>query len=153
MRQCVLTVVFALGIDSHTLHAQLDTRAHRAMGFDQDRTAHHFVLRTDGGIISVEVKDSSDDASRDAIRRHIRRIASDFEAGRFDAPLETHGEEPPGVPMMRALRSSIRYIVEQMPGGARVRIASSNNEVVAAIHDFLRYQIREHHTGDSTESP
>ena len=34
------------------------------------------------------------------------------------------------------------------PAGARVRMMSTNNAAIAAIHDFLAYQIREHQTGD-----
>jgi len=49
---------------------------------------------------------------------------------------------------MRALRRSIRYVVEQTAGGARLRMNSTNDAAIAAIHDFLAYQIREHQTGD-----
>ena len=53
------------------------------MGFDQERTTHHFVLEADGGIISVEANDLADVLNRDAIRTHMRRIATDFAAGRY----------------------------------------------------------------------
>jgi hypothetical protein len=128
--------------------AALKERGRRAMGFDQDRTTHHFILRPDGGIISVEVNDPTDDTNRNAIRTHLERITADFATGRFDAPLLTHGEEPPGTSAMRALRRSIRYVVERTAGGARVRMSSTNDAAIAAIHDFLAYQIREHQTGD-----
>jgi hypothetical protein len=128
--------------------AALKERGRRAMGFDQDRTTHHFILRPDGGIISVEVNDPTDDTNRNAVRTHLQRIAADFAAGRFDAPFATHGEEPPGTSAMRALRRSIRYVVERTAGGARVRMRSTNDAAIAAIHDFLAYQIREHQTGD-----
>ena len=128
--------------------AALKERGRRAMGFDQDRTTHHFILRPDGGIISVEVNDPNDDTNRNAIRTHLERIAEDFTMGRFDAPFATHGEEPPGTSAMRAQRRSIRYVVEQTASGARVRISSTNDAAIAAIHDFLAYQIREHQTGD-----
>ena len=128
--------------------AALKDRGRRAMGFDQDRTTHHFILRPDGGIISVEVNDPTDDANRRAIRAHLESIATDFAAGRFDAPLLTHSEEPPGTSAMRARRRSIRYAVEQTAGGARVRMSSTDVAAIAAIHDFLAYQIREHQTGD-----
>ena len=128
--------------------AALKERGRRAMGFDQDRTTHHFILRPEGGIISVEVNDPTDDTNRNAVRTHLQRIAADFAAGRFDAPFATHGEEPPGTSAMRALRRSIRYVVEQTAGGARLRIISTHDAAVAAVHDFLAYQIREHQTGD-----
>jgi hypothetical protein len=118
------------------------------MGFDQDRTVHHFTLRSDGGIISVEVVDPADTRNRESIRTHLRRIAIEFAAGRFGAPLAIDGDEPPATSMMRALRSSIRCVVEETPGGARVHLTSSDPVAVAAIREFLAYQIREHRTGD-----
>jgi hypothetical protein len=127
-------------------HDMLKERGRLAMGFDQDRTTHHFVLRPDGGIISVEVNDPSDDQNRRAIRQHLRQIAIDFADGRFDAPLQTHGEEPPGTSLMRSLRSAIRYMAEETANGARVVIRSSDRRAVDAIHEFLAYQIREHRT-------
>jgi hypothetical protein len=122
----------------------------QAMGFDQERTAHHFILHADGGTISVEVNDAADEDNRRAIRTHLRQIALDFAAGRFDAPFFTHGEEPPGTAVMRALLASIRYAAEDTPRGARVRLTTTNRAAIAAIHEFLVYQIREHRTGDPT---
>jgi hypothetical protein len=136
-----LTVIAVLGVPVPAL-AQ--------MGFDQERTTHHFLLRPDGGIIRVDANTAADHASTQAIRTHLRRIARDFAAGRFDAPVATHAEEPDGTAVMRALASRIRYAFEETPAGAMVRIASADPNAVAAIHEFLRYQIREHHTGDPT---
>jgi hypothetical protein len=53
-------------------HTSMDERGAADMGFDQDRTAHHFLLFKDGGAIDVGVKDRSDTNNRDAIRSHCR---------------------------------------------------------------------------------
>ena len=37
--------------------AGVDQRGDKAMGFDHDKTAHHFALTADGGTISAEVLD------------------------------------------------------------------------------------------------
>src|ERR1044072_7446983 len=76
--------------------AALEERGRAAMGFDQDATTHHFLLRPDGGVISVEVNAADDDVNRQAVRTHLRRIALEFSAGRFDAPVATPAEGPPG---------------------------------------------------------
>jgi len=34
-----------------------------------------------------------------------------------------------------------------------VRITTRDGEALAAVHEFLRYQIREHHTGDPLTVP
>ena len=133
----------------HADHAaMLKQRGAAAMGFDQDKAVHHFLVMPDGGTIQVEARDTADTATLAAIRTHLRQIAISFSAGNFDAPFATHGEVPPGVPATRQLKSAIKYRFEETANGGRVRIATTNADAVAAIHAFLRYQIREHRTGD-----
>jgi hypothetical protein len=128
--------------------AELKKRADAAMGFDQDATTHHFLITDDGGVIQVTVNDARDTANRDAIRAHLEKIAQDFSAGLFDSPFATHGEVPPGVPILQQRKASVTYRYEAIDGGARVRIVASDPEAVAAVKEFLRYQIREHKTGN-----
>ena len=129
--------------------AALKTRGAAAMGFDQDRAVHHFILTKSGGAIQVEAASASDETTRAAVRQHLRAIASAFAAGDFAAPRATHDETPPGVATLDRLRKAIAYRFVDTKQGGRVEIASSNRDAVAAIHEFLRYQITEHHTGDS----
>ena len=63
-----------------------------------------------------------------------------------------HDEVPPGVPVMKEKRAEISYTFEELPTGARVFIKSANPEALKAIHDFLRFQIEDHHTGDDAEA-
>ena len=128
--------------------AEMKKNGNTAMGFDQDKTTHHFLLSNDGGRIQVGSNAASDTASRDEIRVHLKQISEQFAAGDFRAPLATHSETPPGVPTMQRLKAKIRYSFAERPQGAEVRIRSSDPEAVSAIHDFLRYQIKEHATGD-----
>ena len=62
-----------------------------------------------------------------------------------------HDQIPPGVPTMKRLKGEIRYEYEPTAAGARVRISSGNREAIRAIHDFLRFQITDHQTGDPLE--
>lgn len=52
---------------------------------------------------------------------------------------------------MKDLKAEIQYNYEELLDGARVRIQTKNSEALQAIHQFLKFQIREHHTGDSVE--
>lgn len=128
--------------------AEMKRRGAAAMGFDQDATTHHFRLRDDGGAIEVEVRDAADTAATDAIRSHLREITRDFAEGNFAKPFQTHGEVPPGVDDMTRLKGSIAYTFEDLPKGGRVRIRAATSEARNAVHAFLKYQIREHATGD-----
>jgi hypothetical protein len=128
--------------------AELKKRGGEAMGFDQDKTAHHFRLYEAGGAIEVVTKDPADDVSRAQIRTHLKTIAEQFAAGDFGKPLATHGELPPGVRTMQDRRNALTFKYEELPGGGRVRITASDAKATDAVHEFLRYQIREHATGD-----
>ena len=128
--------------------ADMKKRGTAAMRFDQDKVAHHFLMTADGGSIQVEVRDPSDQTDRDAIRAHLRQIAAEFAKGDFEAPFATHAEIPPGVPTLQRLKSAVTYTFEETLKGGRVRIATNNADALASIHEFLVYQIREHHTGD-----
>ena len=54
--------------------AEMKEHGNLAMGFDQDKTTHHFNLTADGGSIAAEANDPADAASRDQIRVHLREI-------------------------------------------------------------------------------
>ena len=130
-------------------HASDDRRAARAMGFDQERTVHHFSLFKDGGAIDVGVKDATDTKNRDAIRSHLPHLAMMFGGGRFDAPMLVHDSaHVPGTKVMAARKDAIRYQYAETPNGGRVTIVTSDPEPLGAVHAFLKYQIVEHKTGD-----
>jgi len=131
---------------------EMKKRGAEAMGFDQDATTHHFTLAATGGAIEVTVKDKSDEKTIAAIRGHLRSIAGEFSEGRFDKPFQTHGEVPPGIVEMQKRRRRIAYRYEDLSQGGAVRIETTDAAALEAIHWFLRYQITEHHTGDSLQS-
>lgn len=130
---------------------ELKRRGAEAMGFDQDAVTHHFTPTSSGGFIEVTVKNAKDQGTIAAIRSHLQSIAADFARGSFAKPFQTHGEVPPGVPEMRADKDSITYRYEELPLGGRVRIATSDDHARNAVHQFLRYQIKEHQTNDPME--
>src|SRR2546425_12786457 len=61
----------------HDAHSAMNARGESAkgMGFSQNSTVHHFLLKPDGGVIQVEAKNSSDTANRDIIRVHLAHVA------------------------------------------------------------------------------
>ena len=52
---------------------------------------------------------------------------------------------------MKQKRAAISYTLEQLPNGASLRIKTADEQALQAIHDFLRFQIEDHHTGDATD--
>jgi hypothetical protein len=132
-------------------HATMESHGDQAMGFPHDKTTHHFRLISDGGTIEVTANDPNDKANTEAIRSHLSHIAKMFGEGDFSAPMFTHDIVPPGITTMKLMKSAIHYAYEELPSGGRVQIQSADQVALASIHDFLRFQIAEHQTGDSVE--
>ena len=74
-----------------------------------------------------------------------------FSQGNFSIPMFVHDQTPPGVETMKQQKGAITYKYEQTERGGRVRISTGNGEALKAIHEFLRFQIQEHQTGDPLE--
>jgi hypothetical protein len=66
-----------------------------------------------------------------------------FADGNFKAPMLIHDQTPPGVPVLRRLKAEIICKGENTDQGGSVRIMSKNAEALTAIHEFLRFQIKE----------
>jgi hypothetical protein len=116
-------------------------RGEKRMGFSQTTTTHHFLLSADGGVIQVEANGPTDTATRDNIRMHLTHITKAFSSGDFAIPMVVHDTTPPGVPVMKQLKDKIRYKFEETPGGARVVIATADPDALAAVLQFLKFQI------------
>jgi hypothetical protein len=132
-------------------HKTVEKNGDQAMGFPHDKSTHHFRILSDGGAIEVTANDSNDKTNAAAIRFHLSRIATMFGSGDFSTPMFVHDGVPPGVTTMKLMKSAIHYTYEELPSGGIVRIKSEDPIAIAAIHDFIRFQITDHQTGDSLE--
>lgn len=132
-------------------HAEVNKRGDKAMGFSHEKTTHHFRLFKDGGAIEVNANQAKDIESLNQIRMHLAHIAQMFSEGNFSTPMLVHDELPPGAKTMAQVKTVISYKYEETKTGGRVRISTDNAQALAAIYEFLRYQINEHRTGDSLE--
>jgi hypothetical protein len=99
-------------------------------------------------VIRLEAAEAADEVGRDQARAHLEHVAVSFAAGDFAMPMFIHGQVPPGASTMARLRDSIRYRYEPTERGGRVTVETSNREARQAIHEFLRFQIRDHRTKD-----
>jgi TusA-related sulfurtransferase len=129
--------------------ADVEKQGDGAMGFPHGATTHHFRVSPDGGTIEVTVNDPKDTQNIDAIRGHLNHIATMFSNGDFSIPMFVHSQTPPGVTEMKDKRNVISYTFEKLETGGRVRISTNNQDALNAIHDFLNFQIADHHTGDN----
>jgi hypothetical protein len=147
-------LLLALSVSTNAVqdhHGAMDKRGATVMGFDQQRTAHHFLLFADGGAIDVSVRDGSDATNLFAIRSHLPHISKMFGEGNFEAPMLVHdSKNVPGTKTMAARKDRIRYHYVETPNGGLVDITSTDAEALSAVHAFLKFQIADHKTGDRT---
>jgi hypothetical protein len=153
----VTTFVFAI-LASSAIAAQqaahpssLDERGAHVMGFDQQKTTHHFYLYPDGGAIDVSANDPDDRTDIKAARAHLPHIATMFGEGDFSAPVLVHATNVPGTADLARLKDRLSYRYEETPRGGRVNIRTADPDALAALHTFLRFQIADHKTGDSPD--
>ena len=130
---------------------EMNMRGDKHMGFDHLKTTHHFLLANDGGAIQVEANDAKDTDSRDQIRGHLRHITTMFSEGNFEVPMLIHEKTPPGSEVMQKLKGEISYKYKETDRGALIQISTSNAQALQAVHKFLKFQIKEHRTGDPLE--
>ncbi|HLW98526.1 MAG TPA: hypothetical protein VKR82_07765 [Candidatus Acidoferrales bacterium] len=164
MKFAIAVVLFSLGLSLPNTFQQTGSsgapqdhntgvkqRGDHAMGFPQDKATHHFYLYTNGGAIQVEANSTADTETKSQIQMHLGHIAQMFADGNFEIPMLVHDQVPPGVPVMKKKRAEITYLFEKTDRGGRVRITTTNPEALQAVHNFLRFQIADHKTGDSTQ--
>jgi hypothetical protein len=133
----------------HDHHAALDARGKQFMGFDQQKTTHHFILLKDGGTIQVTANETRDSQSIAQIRDHLKHIAAVFAKGDFNLPALIHDTQAvPGVEAMRKNVAALAFTFEAIDRGGHVRITGKSPDAIAAVHEFLRFQITDHRTGD-----
>lgn len=134
----------------HDQHAGMNERADHMMGFSHEKTTHHFELTQDGGLIEVRANDLSDTESRDQIRGHFHHIVQMFAAGNFNVPMLVHAQDVPGTAVMSQRKDELHWNLVETPRGAKILITADTKAAIDAVHEFLRFQIADHKTGDCT---
>jgi hypothetical protein len=148
IRTAAFLVLGATLAFSQDHQATVNEHGEHVMGFSHEKTTHHFELTYDGGAIDVRANDAKDTVSRDQIRGHFEHIAQMFTAGNFNAPMLVHGATVPGTATMTRLKDQLHWELKDTPRGARIIITADNNVALDAVHEFLRFQIQDHQTGD-----
>jgi hypothetical protein len=129
---------------------EMQARGEHVMGFPQDKTTHHFELNQEGGVIEVRTNDLNDTQTRDQIRRHFKHIVTMFADGNFSAPMLVHGRDVPGTAVMSQLQGQLHWQLQETPRGAKILVTADDKAGLDAVHEFLRFQIADHKTGDCT---
>jgi hypothetical protein len=71
-------------------------------------------------------------------------------SGNFNVPMLVHSTTVPGTEPMTRLKDQLHWDLQETPRGARIVITVDNKEALDAVHQFLRFQIEDHKTGNCT---
>ncbi len=152
MKRTIASLFFSscVALAQHDHAAMVNRHGDHEMGFSHEKTTHHFELHYDGGVIDVRADDVKDTESRDQIRNHFHHVAQMFKVGNFNVPMLVHSRNVPGTATMTKLKDQIHWDLQETPRGATINIVADNKASLAAVHEFLRFQIADHKTGDCT---
>ena len=142
-----LTTVSALAAEKAS-EQRLDEvveRGSHVMPFDLEQTTHVFSKTEKGGLQQVIVKDKTNTAQIRLIRQHLLKISTEFKKGDFSNPVKIHGNEMPGLEVLRNTKPELLKIdYKELPDGAQINYSSEEAKVVAAIHQYFDAQLSDH---------
>jgi hypothetical protein len=138
-------ILIALGQGGEGTREQaVAERGAPVMGFDLDRTTHRFTPTPTGGIQTVIADDPDDDAQIAIIRDHLQHEAARFRRGDFDDPIQIHGNDMPGIAILRRAQERLDVTFAVVEAGATITYESDDANVVAAVHEWFEAQLRDH---------
>lgn len=114
------------------------------MPFDLETTTHVFENTETGGLQEVVADDPADTEQIELIRDHLRLEARKFRHGDFNDPAAIHGDDMPGLAVLRDRYTGIVVLYEELPAGASITYTAEDPEVVDAIHQWFDAQLEDH---------
>jgi len=124
--------------------AEVAARGAEVMPFDLSKTRHVFESLPDGGLQTVRANDPSDAAQVRLIQAHLRAEADKFSRGDFADPMAIHGHAMPGIEELRRGAKAIRVEYRPQNDGGRIRYATTDPALVAALHRWFEAQRMDH---------
>lgn len=124
--------------------AMIHQRGSLVMPFDLDRTVHVFKRTKEGGVQQVRAKDPEDMAQIRLIQNHMREEAQQFARGDFSDPATLHGHDMPGLQVLEHSAGALEVSYKDLSDGAEIGYKTRDPEVLEAIHQWFRAQLRDH---------
>ena len=146
----VLAAITSLSVyaQEKASEARLDEIAQKGvqiMPFNLDQTVHVFSKKEDGGLQQVIVKNQINTGQIKLIRQHLNKIANKFKQGDFSDPSKLHGDNMPGLAMLKKAKpGEINIIYTELPDGAQIIYSSDNPALILAIHQWFDAQLSDH---------
>lgn len=135
----------SVGQDVTTRQEEVAERGSEVMPFDLERTTHLFEKTVYSGLQQV----LSDDGDREQIaliQAHLQEETLRFQQGDFEDPAQIHGDEMPGLAVLRAEYGQVEVVYSPLTEGAQIVYQAKMPEVIAAIHAWFDAQLSDHGT-------
>lgn len=130
-------------VASPAQQAEVERKGATVMPFDQQRAMHMFQQTPTGGVQTVLSRDG-DFAQIAAIRSHLRQEADKFARGDFSDPATIHGQQMPGLSVLKTAGQNLRVAYQELPLGAQMTFTTHDPATVTALHDWFAAQVSEH---------
>lgn len=114
------------------------------MPFSLSKTLHIFQKNTNGGTQSVVVRDVTDIADLSLIRMHLQMEAQNFAIGNFSDPTGLHGEDMPGLSLLKKNYPKMKVAYSEIDKGAKIDFVTTDNEMIIAVHSWFDAQVSDH---------
>lgn len=133
----------SVGQDVNARQEEVAERGAEVMPFDLERTTHLFEKTVYGGLQQV----LSDDGDREQIaliQTHLQEEVLRFQQGDFEDPAQIHGDDMPGLAVLRADYRQIEVGYTPLADGAQIDYKAVTPELIAAIHAWFDAQLSDH---------
>lgn len=133
------------GQDVTTRQEEVAERGSEVMPFDLERTTHLFEKTVYGGLQQV-LSDDGDREQITLIQAHLQEETLRFQQGDFEDPAQIHGDEMPGLAVLRADYGQVEVVYTLLSDGAQIDYKAETPELIAAIHAWFDAQLSDHGT-------
>ena len=122
----------------------IHTNGMNVMPFSLDKTQHIFKKSEIGGTQRVVVRDTLDIQDTALIRMHLQMEAENFSVGDFSDPIGLHGEEMPGLSVLKRNYTKMKVTYSEIENGAQIDFETTDSETQKALHAWFDAQVSDH---------
>ena len=149
LRYAALAALVLLPLSAHAVDAARQAEVARlspdVMPFSLEATTHVFTKTADGGTQRVVAKSATDTQVVALVREHVREIRTQFLKGDFSGPSHVHGDEMPGLTLLKGAKpGQVAIDYKDVDSGAELTYRTADAKLLSALHSWFDAQLSDH---------
>ncbi len=125
--------------------AVIAERGKDVMPFSLAATTHIFTKTADGGVQRILARNPSDAVQVELVRQHLQDIRTQFLKGDFSGPAYIHGQDMPGLAILKgATPGQVGIAYSDIEGGAQLTYQTRHAMLATALHQWFDAQLSDH---------